>query len=107
MEYSKLIDSASVAWRPSSFCEGVSIKDLGKSDRFYLQMVKFEAGVVFPFHKHFGPEFIYLLEGDAIQYGKPMKQGFVGISPAGSEESGFSSINGCVFLLFSQEETAI
>lgn len=74
------------------------LKDLGASDGFYLQLVKFEPGVIFPFHKHFGPEFIYLLEGDAIQYDKPMKPGFVGISRSGSEEIGFRSINGCIFI---------
>jgi len=64
-----MVDSNKLPWRPSTFCKGVQVKDLGSSDSYCLQLVKFDPGVIFPVHKHHGPEFIYLLQGKAILYG--------------------------------------
>ncbi len=34
-----------------------------------MQRVRFAAGATFPRHRHTGPEFIYALEGEAVQNG--------------------------------------
>jgi anti-sigma factor ChrR (cupin superfamily) len=41
-----------------------------------MQLIRFAAGASFPLHKHLGPEFIYLLEGTAIQEGKSLSTGW-------------------------------
>jgi hypothetical protein len=59
-------DSNSIPWRKSTFTEGVFVKDLGSSDGQAFQLVRFEPGIRFPWHQHRGPEFLYVIEGDAI-----------------------------------------
>lgn len=92
-------DEDKIPWRKSDFAEGISVKDLGTSNGQSIQLVKFDAGASFPAHKHSGPEFIYMLEGEAIQEGNRISKGMVAIAHKGSEESHFYSPFGCSFLL--------
>ncbi|MEX3919582.1 cupin domain-containing protein [Paraburkholderia sp. BR10872] len=93
------IDSASLPWVPSRFAPGVEVKNLGKADGRVMQLVRFAAGATFPDHRHTGPEFIYMLEGEAVQNGRRLTAGYVGIAERGTVDAGFHSDTGCVFLL--------
>ena len=88
-----------VPWRPSSFADGVSVKDLGSSDGQSIQLVRFQPGARFPWHRHAGPEFLYVIEGEFIQRGVRLGPGCAGIAPAGTEEDDFMSETGGVFVL--------
>src|SRR5215203_4564840 len=57
-------DSESTPWRASTFAAGVEVKDLGAANGRAMQLVRFPPGTVFPVHKHAGPEFVYILEGE-------------------------------------------
>ena len=92
-------DSHLAPWRQSTFAPGVWVKDLGASDGQRIELVRFEAGVRFPRHTHAGPEFIYVLDGEAIQGGRRLGPGCVGIAATGTEEDDFKSETGCTFLL--------
>jgi anti-sigma factor ChrR (cupin superfamily) len=91
-------DANTIAWRTSTFAEGVEVKDLGASDGRSMQLVRFAAGASFPLHKHLGPEFIYLLEGTAIQEGKRLSTGWSAVAATGTIDTNFHSPTGCVFL---------
>ncbi len=90
--------AAEVPWRKSTFAEGIYVKDLGSSDGQAMQLVKYEPGARFPWHRHAGPEFIYVTEGEVIQRGKRLGPGCAGIAPAGTEEDDFASETGAIFL---------
>jgi anti-sigma factor ChrR (cupin superfamily) len=91
-------DANTVPWRKSTFAEGIEVKDLGTSDGRSMQLVRFAAGASFPLHEHLGPEFIYLLEGTAIQEGKGLSVGWAAVAATGTIDSNFHSPTGCVFL---------
>ena len=92
------IDQKDVPWRRSTSADGVWVKDLGSSDGRSIQLVRYEPGTTFPWHRHTGPEFVYVIEGEAIQRGKRLGPGWVGIAPAETEEDDFASETGCIFL---------
>ncbi|CAE6783331.1 MULTISPECIES: cupin domain-containing protein [Paraburkholderia] len=91
-------DSEAVPWQRSAVAPGVEVKNLGTADGRAIQLVKFAPGVTFPDHFHTGPEFIYMLEGEAVQNGEVLSAGWVGIASAGTIDHGFRSETGCVFL---------
>ncbi|WP_042264021.1 cupin domain-containing protein [Paraburkholderia heleia] len=93
------IDSAGMPWLRSRFAPGVEVKHLGKADGRAMQLVRFAAGATFPDHRHAGPEFIYVLEGEAVQNGRRLTAGYAGVAEQGTIEGGFHSDTGCVFLL--------
>jgi anti-sigma factor ChrR (cupin superfamily) len=87
-----------VPWRKSTFAEGIEVKDLGTADGRSMQLVRFAPGASFPLHRHEGPEFIYLLEGVAIQEGQQLSAGWAAVAAMGTTDSNFHSPTGCVFL---------
>lgn len=91
-------DSHLIPWRQSTHAPGILVKDLGSSDGQAIQLVRFEPGARFPWHKHLGAEFLYVVDGEAIQRGRRLGPGCVGIAPAGSEEDDFWSEVGCTFV---------
>ena len=91
-------DANSVPWRKSTFAEGIEVKDLGTANGRSMQLVRFAPGASFPLHQHAGPEFIYLLEGSAIQEGKQLSTGWAAVAATGTTDSNFHSLAGCVFL---------
>ncbi|MFM0007327.1 cupin domain-containing protein [Paraburkholderia dipogonis] len=93
------MDSARTTWTPSPFAAGVEFKRLGKANGRGMQLVRFAAGTTFPAHLHTGPEFIYMLEGEAIQNGRRLQAGYAGTAEKGTVDTGFRSDTGCVFLL--------
>lgn len=93
------VDSARMPWVPSRFADGVEVKHLGKADGRAMQLVRFAAGATFPRHRHTGPEFIYVLEGEAVQNGRRLSAGYAGVAAQGSVDVDFHSDTGCIFLL--------
>lgn len=92
------VDTHAAPWRPSTFADGVEVKDLGSSDGRSMQLVRFAPGTSFPLHTHAGPEFIYLLEGEAIQQEQRLRAGWAATAAAGTVDTRFHSPTGCVFL---------
>jgi anti-sigma factor ChrR (cupin superfamily) len=92
------VDSNSIRWRRSTFAVGIEVKDLGSSDGQSMQLVRFEPGTSFPLHTHIGPEFIYLLETEAVQEGQRLLPGWAATAASGTVDSDYHSPNGCVFL---------
>lgn len=91
-------DSQTIPWQDSKLAQGVQVKNLGKANGRALQLVRFEPGAVFPRHEHQGPEFIFLLEGEAIQNGKRLTPGWAAVAEQGTIDSDFRSDTGCLFL---------
>lgn len=96
-------DSEAVAWRPSTMAAGVEVKDLGAADGRFMQLVRFPPGTVFPVHRHAGPEFVYVLEGELSQNGQSLKRGWASVSSAGTVDADVKSETGCVFLIIYSE----
>ena len=96
-------DAASMPWRVSSYAEGVEVKDLGTANGRSMQLVRCRPGTTFPTHYHNGPEFLYVLEGDAIQNGQRLSPGWAGVAEAGTLDERFRSDAGCVFLIVYSE----
>ena len=93
------VDSASTPWVPSRYARGVEVKNVGQADGRAMQLVRFAAGATFPSHRHTGPEFIYVLEGEAVQNGRRLTAGYAGVAAQGTVDVDFRSDTGCVFLL--------
>jgi anti-sigma factor ChrR (cupin superfamily) len=94
----QFLDSGAIAWRKSSLAEGVEVKDLGTADGRTMQLVRYAPGTSFPAHEHLGPEFIYLLEGEAFQEGQRLLPGWAAVAATGTRDDNFHSPTGCVFL---------
>jgi len=92
-------DSGAAPWLQSKVAPGVQVKHLGKANGRALDLVRFEPGVVFPLHEHKGPEFIFLLEGEAIQNEQRLTSGWAGVAERGTLDNQFRSETGCLFLL--------
>lgn len=86
-------------WRPSSFAQGVSVKDVALTDGYEMQIVRFEPGASFPVHEHKGPEFVFILEGELIQAGRRLIAGWASVARTGSIDEYVHSEIGCTFLL--------
>jgi hypothetical protein len=100
------IDAMSLPWRPSTVVEGVDVKDLGAANGRVMELVRCRPGTTFPTHHHVGPEFLYLLEGEAIQNGQRLRPGWAGVAAAGTIDADFHSETGCVFLIIYSAEDA-
>ncbi len=96
-------DAASLPWRASAVADGVEVKDLGQANGRAMQVVRCRPGVTFPTHRHTGPEFIYMLEGEAIQNGQRLGSGWAGVAASGTLDEHFRSETGCVFLIVYSE----
>ena len=91
-------DADGIAWRMSTFAEGIEVKDLGTANGRSMQLVRFAPGASFPLHRHEGPEFIYVLEGIAFQEGQQLSAGWAAVAATGTMDSDFHSPTGCIFL---------
>lgn len=78
--------------------EGVEVKDLGSVNGQSLQLVRFAAGTKFPAHTHEGPEFVYMIEGEAVQNGQRLGPGWASAAEIGTLDEDFHSPTGCTFL---------
>lgn len=63
-----------------------------------MQLVRFAPGTRFPSHIHEGPEFVYMLEGEALQNGQRLRPGWGAAAASGTPDEDFHSPTGCVFL---------
>ena len=96
-------DSEAVEWRASTLAQGVEVKDLGGADGRFMQLVRFPPGAVFPVHRHEGPEFVYVLEGELIQNGRRLTRGWASVARGGTVDDDVRSETGCVFLIIYSE----
>ena len=91
-------DAAAMAWSESGV-DGVDVKKLGTADGRTMELYRFAPNTPFPDHVHEGPEFVYMLEGDAVQNGQRLNAGWAGVAETGTTEKDFhSGAEGCVFL---------
>ncbi len=98
-----ITDMASLSWRASAHVEGVEVKDLGRANGRAMQLVRCRPGVTFPEHRHSGPEFIYVLEGEAIQNDQRLGPGWAGVAETGTADRRFRTETGCTFLIVYSE----
>ena len=98
-------DSHSIPWRKSTMAEGVEVKDLGTVNGRSMQLVRCVAGAHFPAHIHKGPEFIYLIEGEAVQNGQRLSPGWGSAVETGTSDEAFYSPTGYTFLIVYTENT--
>ena len=97
-------DTASLSWRPSTVVDGVDVKDLGTANGRAMELIRCRPGTTLPVHHHVGPEFIYVLEGEATQNGQRLRAGWAGVAATGTIDEDFHSDMGCVFLIIYSEE---
>jgi hypothetical protein len=97
------LDAEATPWRASTFAPGVAVKDLGRANGRAMQLVHCPPGTVFPVHRHEGPEFVYILEGELLQNGQRLGRGWASVSAAGTVDADVRSDTGCVFLLVYSE----
>lgn len=64
-----------------------------------MQLVRFQPGALFPTHLHTEVEFLFMLEGEALQNGHKLCAGWSTVAPAGTRDTQFMSPSGCTFLL--------
>jgi anti-sigma factor ChrR (cupin superfamily) len=100
MDFS-VINSTAIEWQPSTFAKGVWVKNLGQSDGYALQLVKFAPKSSFPAHVHLKAEFMYILEGEIMQNGCVLAPGFVSVAESGTFDKEVTTEQGCIFLIFS------
>ena len=91
-------DPVSTPWRKPAIAEGVEVKDLGTVNGRSMQLVRFAPGTTFPAHIHEGPEFVYMIEGEAVQNGQHLGPGWASAAEIGTSDDDFHSSTGCVFL---------
>ena len=94
----QITDSNTTKWRKSTFAEGVEVKDLGKANGCEMQLVRFAPGTTFPLHVHSGPEFVFLLEGEAYDQGQRLMPGCAVVAETGTTHANFHNPTGCLFL---------
>jgi anti-sigma factor ChrR (cupin superfamily) len=95
----KRVDTAQMAWKPSTFAADVYVKDVAVTDGLEMQIVRFEPGARFPRHAHRTAEFIFILEGELVQGGRRLGPGWASISTVGTIDEDVHSEKGCVFVL--------
>lgn len=94
-----VVDYESEPWRPASDVDGVEIKHLGTVDGQTMALYRFAPNTTYPDHYHEDPEFVFMLEGEAIQNGSPLRSGWSSAARKGSPDENFrSGEKGCVFL---------
>jgi diadenosine tetraphosphate (Ap4A) HIT family hydrolase len=96
-------DTHALPWRQSTVAEGVEVKDLGTVNGQSMQRVQCAAGAHFPIHLHPGPEFIYMIAGEAVQEGQRLGPGWASAAAAGTSDEHFHSPSGCTFVIMSAE----
>ncbi len=92
-------DSESTPWQPSEMVDGIEVKNLGTVNGRTMELYRFAPNMSYPDHFHEGPEFVYLLEGEATQNGQRLGPGWASAAETGTVDEGFcSGENGCMFL---------
>lgn len=86
-------------WNPSTFADGLFVKDVAVTDGLEMQILRFEPGARLPLHEHECPEFIYVLEGELIVAGQRLTSGWASVASVGSTHSDVHSETGCVLVL--------
>ena len=92
-------DPDSTTWQESGMADGVEVKSLGSVDGRTMELYRFAPNTSYPDHFHDGPEFVYMLEGDAAQNGQRLGPGWASVAGTGTLDQNFrSGDKGCTFL---------
>lgn len=92
-------DSAAMPWMKSEISDSVQVKHLGTANGQMMELYRFAPNTSFPDHVHEGPEFVYMLEGEASQNGKLLRAGWTSVAEIGTRDENFHSTEkGCVLL---------
>lgn len=86
-------------WKPSTFADGLHVKDVAVTDGLEMQILRFEPGARLPLHEHECPEFIYVLDGELIVEGQRLSSGWASVASVGSVHSDVHSETGCLLVL--------
>ncbi|MCZ6589286.1 MAG: cupin domain-containing protein [Alphaproteobacteria bacterium] len=93
------IDSKSAPWQPSEMAVGVEVKSLGSVEGRIMELYRLAPDTSYPDHIHQGPEFVYMLEGEATQNGQRLGPGWASAAGTGTLDKDFrSGGEGCTFL---------
>jgi anti-sigma factor ChrR (cupin superfamily) len=63
---------------------GVFVKDIAVTDGWEMQIVRVDPGARFPVHVHESPEFLFILEGELVRFGRRMGPGWASVASAGT-----------------------
>ena len=92
-------ESDSIPWQPSEMADGVEVKSLGTVNGRTMELYRFAPNTTYPGHFHEGPEFVYVLEGEATQNGQHLGPGWASAAETGTLDKDFrSGSGGCTFL---------
>ena len=92
-------DAETTLWQPSEIAEGVEVQSLGTVNGRTMELYRFAPNTSYPDHFHEGPEFVYMLEGEAMQNGQRLGRGWASAAETGTLDKDFCSGNsGCTFL---------
>jgi ChrR Cupin-like domain len=96
------VKASKVKWEPHpEGIEGISIAPLfvDRSSRKFSGLVRCEIGAIYPAHRHYADEEIFILEGDLIVDGKSFSVGDYIYSAPNSLHPPIGNNNGCVFFI--------
>ncbi|MEM7222240.1 MAG: cupin domain-containing protein [Pseudomonadota bacterium] len=97
-------DGEAAPWQPVEIAPGVEVKALASADGQTMELYRFAPNTSYPDHFHEGPEFVYMLEGEATQDGRRIGPGWASVGESGTLEKNFhSGPEGCLFLTVYQD----
>jgi hypothetical protein len=92
-------DSGALPWKADEAIAGIEIKSLGTANGQTMELCRYAPNTAYPYHVHKGPEFVFMIEGQARLAGQWLTPGCSSVGEAGSEDSDFlSGEEGCLFL---------
>ncbi len=92
-------NSNSLSWQNVETVSGVEVKFLGKANGQTMELFRFAPNTPYPEHVHKGPEFVFMVEGNARLSGQWLEPGWSSIGETGTVDSDFlSGEKGCVLL---------
>ena len=92
-------DVTTVAWRPSPAAPRVHLKELGASEGWSVELVRFDAGGAMTIAAAAGPYLLYVLDGELIHRGCRLWPGAACHEARDAEPGTSSSDIGCTILV--------
>jgi anti-sigma factor ChrR (cupin superfamily) len=98
-EHLHFVGSRWLDWQPGN-APGVEVKilSLDKERGYYTTLVRMAPGASLAPHRHAGVEESYVMEGELIVSGVPMRSGDYCRADAGSLHASVTTKTGCVFI---------
>ena len=104
----RFVRSARLSWEPGA-AQGVEVKQLfaDPSGNRTTKMYRMAAGSTYPAHRHADVEDIYVVDGDLLVNGVPMRAGDYCRADAGSLHHGIRTESGCLFIATASERNQL